>query len=104
MKIGIINRMGAVLSLLITLGLTPNAAAQSSERILFNSLQSTTGSPKHRIVTPAQICSMNSDGSDVMPLTSGNSDAASPSWSPDRTAVSFVRDGMLQVMDAIGEA
>jgi Tol biopolymer transport system component len=94
----------AALRLLVLLCATFSAPALPPDRIAFQSVRATNGTPRHPIVIAAQICAMNRDGTGVVQLTNGTSDAASPKWSPDRAFISFVRDGMLQVMESVGEA
>ena len=102
----IINHLPrAVLSLLVTFGLTHSAAAQSAalDRIVFHSLPVTGGTPKHPTYTPAIIYSMNPDGSDLRQLTSASVDSRSPAWSADHNYILFSRGGVLYVMEATGE-
>src|SRR6266545_4141213 len=94
----IINHLlGAVLSLLVTFGLTQSAAAQA--RITFNA--PVTNRRTHQ--TYSQIFSMNPDKSDLKQLTAANANAYFPSWSGGQTHIAFVRDGILYVMEASGE-
>lgn len=93
--------LGAVLSLLVTFGLTHSAAAQSTARIAFQE-RVTVKTPKP--VTSYQIFSMNSDGTGVAQLTSASAGALNPSWSPGQQYIAFWRQSTLYVMEAIGEA
>ena len=91
----ILTLLGAVLSLLVTIGSTDSAAAQAGQDlpILFVA-------PVKNI---KQVLSMNADGTDLKQLTRGRADAYSPSRSPDYRYIAFVRGGMLMVMEAKGE-
>ena len=92
---------GAVLSLLVTFGLTHSAAAQTAAaRIAFSA--PVTVRKMHE--TYEQIFSMNSFGSDVAQLTSASANSYYPAWSPGQRYIAFVRGGILYVMEASGEA
>jgi Tol biopolymer transport system component len=100
MKTKIINLLGAVLSLLITFGLTQNAAAQSTARITFSA--PVTLKTKQSTSTTYQISSMNGDGSGITQLTRWG--GFWPSWSPDQKFIAFHRsttaESTIYVMDA----
>lgn len=91
--------LGAVLSLLVTFGLTQKAAAQTA-RIAFSA--PVTVHKTHQ--TCSQIFSMNPDGSGVTQLTSTSANSYYPSWSLGQQHILFYREGTLYVMEAIGEA
>lgn len=104
MKTKINHLLGAVLSLLVTFGLTHSAAAQT--RIAFNApvtVANTSPKGKPSYTTYQQIFSMKEDGSDVAQLTSASASSHSPKWSPDQRYISFYRYG-IEVMEAVGEA
>ena len=101
MKTKIKTLLGAVLSLLVTFGLTHSAAAQTTARIAFQE-RVTVKTPKP--VTVSQIFSMNPDGSGVAQLTSASASAFNPSWSPGQQYIAFARSNLVWVMDAQGEA
>jgi Tol biopolymer transport system component len=102
MKTKMKTLLGAVLSLLVTFGITQSAAAQT--RIAFSS--DVTDRKTHQ--TSHEIFSMNSDGSGVVRLTSASGSAAFPAWSRDQRYILFHRatslESTLYVMEAIGEA
>src|SRR5438552_251349 len=104
MKTKINTLLGAVLSLLVTFGLTHSAAA--SERIVFYApVVATNVSQRTHTVsytTNNQILSMNVDGTDVRQLTTGTENAYFPSWRPGQTHILFHRGDTLYVMDANG--
>jgi Tol biopolymer transport system component len=105
MKTKIINLLGAVLSLLVTLGLTHSAAAQT--RIVFQApvtVNTSQNGHKPSYVTYDQIFSMNEDRTDLVQLTSANASSYFPSWSPGQRYIAFVRGGILYVMEASGDA
>jgi Tol biopolymer transport system component len=94
---------GAVLSVLITLGMTITPNAQLlPERIAFHA--SVTAKSGGKLVATSQVFSMNPDGSGVAQLTSSTAGARNPAWSPGQEYISFWRAGTLYVMEAIGEA
>jgi Tol biopolymer transport system component len=105
MKTKINTLLGAGLCLLVTFGLTPSAAAQTAtpDRIVFNSLAVTGGTPKHPTYTPSIIYSMKPDGSDLRQLTSASVDSSMPAWSSDHNYILFNRGDVLYVMRADGE-
>ncbi|PYI80477.1 MAG: hypothetical protein DME26_21535, partial [Verrucomicrobia bacterium] len=95
MKTKINLLLGAVLSQLVTVRLTHNAAAQT--RVAF---QGPVTDPKtHK--TSYQVCSMNGDGSGVTVLTRWG--GAFPSWSQGQGYLAFHRGGLIYIMDAKGE-
>jgi Tol biopolymer transport system component len=86
----IINTLlGAVLSLLVTFGLTHSAAAQT--RIALSA-------PVKTGQTTYQIFSVNPDGSVPTQLTRYG--GAFPAWTQDQRKIAFYRDGTIYVMDA----
>jgi len=93
--------LGAVLSLLVTFGLTHSAAAQT--RIAFSA--DVTNRKTHQ--TSHEIFSMNSDASGVVRLTSTSGSSAFPAWSRNQTYILFHRatpvESTLYVMEANGE-
>jgi Tol biopolymer transport system component len=94
MKIKINHLLGAALSLLITFGLAHSSMAQVPDpRIVFS----------HQV--SHQICSMNSDGSETVTLTSGY--GSFPAWSFDQRYILFHRattaEDTIYIMDALGE-
>jgi len=91
MKTKINPLLGAVLSLLVTCGLTLNAIAQT--RITFRAPVT-----DRKNQTSYQIFSMNPDGSGVTQLT--KSGGAWPSWSSNQKYIAFERAGTIYVMDA----
>jgi len=92
--------LGAGLGLLVTLGLTQNAAAQSNGRIVFTA--PVTIHKTHE--TYDQVFSMNSDGSGVTQLTDASGACLYPAWSPGRDYIAFERNSTIYVMETIGEA
>jgi Tol biopolymer transport system component len=99
--------IGAVLSLLVTFGLTHSAAAQSgSDRIVFYAPVTATNVSRggHTVsyTTNNQIMTMNEDGTDLRQLTTGTENSFHPSWRPGRTHILFHREGTLNIMDANG--
>src|SRR5262245_40541613 len=55
----------------------------------------------NRVVT--QIYVMSADGSDMKQLTTGNSSATSPRWSPDEKKIAYVTGGQIWKMDPDGD-
>src|SRR5687768_6609226 len=90
---------GAVISLLVTFGLTHSAAAQ---RIVFYAPVTATSQRGQTVTytTNSQIMTMNVDGTDVRQLTAGTEDSKFPSWRRGQTHILFQRGGTLYVMDA----
>ena len=95
--------LGAVLSLLVTFGITQHAAA---ERIVFYApVIATTvsrGGQRVTYTTNSQIMTMNVDGTDVRQLTTGTEDSKFPAWRPGQAHILFQRGTTLYVMDANG--
>jgi len=94
MKTKINTLLGAVLSLLVTLGLTHSAAAQSTARIAFRAPVT-----DRRGQTTYQIFAMYPDGSGTTQLTKNG--GGWPSWSPDQKYLALQRGSTIYVMDAV---
>jgi Tol biopolymer transport system component len=92
---------GAVLPLfVITSG---NSAMAQTARIAFTAPASVQTSIRPaKYATYNQIFSMNSDGSEVVQLTSAAANSGGPKWSPDQQFIAFVRTNYLMVMRADG--
>ena len=100
MKTTLNTLLGAALALLVTIASNPNTQAQPSGPILFNTLNLTNGG----VFVPAQVYSVNADGTGLRQLTTGKTSAAGAAWHPSYQYVSFFRDGYLQVMEAAPES
>jgi Tol biopolymer transport system component len=105
MKTKINHLLGAVLSLLVTFGITHRAAAQN-ERIVFYApviaTNQSRGGHTASYTTNNQILTMNVDGGDVRQLTTGTENCYFPNWCPEQTHILFHRGTALYVMDANG--
>jgi Tol biopolymer transport system component len=104
MKTKIKILLGASLFLLITLGLTRSAAAQTDRMVFYTKVIATSVSKRGVVsyTTNRQVMTMNVDGSDLRQLTTGTQDSVVPSWRPGKTHILFRREGTLLVMDANG--
>jgi Tol biopolymer transport system component len=91
--------IGAVLTALLALASANNAECQSVPRIAFQAPVTL-----NRATSYSQIFSISPDGSGLLKLTSANSSALAPRWSPGQQYISFWRKNTLFVMEAIGEA
>src|SRR2546430_14030548 len=103
MKTKINTLFGAVLSLLVTFGLTHRTTAQTERIVFYAPVIVTNVAPRTRAVsytTNNQIMTMNVDGADVRQLTTGNENCLFPSWRPGQGHILFHRGGTLYVMDA----
>src|SRR5690349_8174580 len=104
MKTKIKTLLGAALSLLVTLGFTHSAAAQTDRIVFYTKVIATNVSKKGAVsyTTNREVMTMTVDGSDVGQLTAGAQDSIHPSWRPGKTHILFVREGTLYVMDTNG--
>lgn len=99
MKTKINTLLGAVFALLVMTGSSRSASAQATAPLLFNTLNQTNGGD----FVPAQVYSVNADGTGLRQLTTGKTSAAGAAWHPSYQYISFLRDGYLHVMEAAPE-
>src|ERR1041385_2489935 len=105
MKTKIKTLLGAVLSLLVTFGITHSTATQSDRIVFYGGVIATNVSKGGHTVsytTNNQIMTMNVDGSDVRQLTTGTTNSIFPAWRPGKTHILFHRAGAVHVIDANG--
>ena len=105
MKTKMKTLLGAGLALLVTLGTTHRAAAQTPPDLplLFSGpVEVQTRVKPPRYTTVQRILAREPDGG-IRELTTGTMGATRPSWSRDYRYIAFVRGGKLTVMEAIGE-